>query len=63
MQNLLEKENLLLRNKNERNLQHNADVNYKNSNFLSGEIFIPYNKTFKMPKNQINEFVPGFCRT
>ena len=63
MQNLLEKENLLLRNKNERNLQHNADVNYKNSNFLSGEIFIPYNKAFKMPKNQINEFVPGFSRT
>ena len=63
MQNLLEKENLLLRNKNERNLQHNADVNCKNSNFLPSEIFIPYNRTFKMPKNQINKYVPGFSRT
>ena len=48
MQNLLENENLLLRNKNERNIKYNVDVNNNNSDFPSDEIFMPYNKTFKL---------------
>ena len=48
IQNLLENENLLFRNKNERNIQYNVDVNNNKSNFPSDEIFMPYNKTFKL---------------
>ena len=51
IQNLLENENLLLRNKNERNIKCNVDVNNNKSDFPSDEIFIPYNKTFKLSQN------------
>ena len=48
MQNLLENENLLLRNENEGNIQCNVDLNNNKSDLPSDEIFMPYNKTFKM---------------
>ena len=51
IQNLLENENLLLRNKDERNIQYNVDVNNNKSNFPLDEAFIPYNKTFKLSQN------------
>ena len=51
IRNLLENENLLLRKKNERNIQYNVDVNNNKSNFSSDEIFMPYNKTFKLSQN------------
>ena len=51
MQNLLENENLLLQNKNERNIQYSLDVNNHKSNFPSDEIFMQYNKTFKLSQN------------
>ena len=51
IQNLLENENLLLRNKNERNIKCNVDVNNNKSDFPSDEIFIPYNETFKLSQN------------
>ena len=51
IQNLLENENLLLRNKDERNIQSNVDVNNNKSNFPSAEIFIPWNKSFKLSQN------------
>ena len=51
IQSLLENENLLLRNKNERNIQYNLDVNTNKSNFLTDEIFLPYSKTFKLSQN------------
>ena len=41
MQNLLENKNLLLRNKDDRNIQYNADINNNKSNLPSDEIFIP----------------------
>ena len=47
IQNLLEKENLLFRNKDERNIQYNVDVNNHKSNF-------PPNKTFKLSQNLRN---------
>ena len=37
IQNLLEKDNQLLRNKDARNIQYNTDVNINKSNFLSDE--------------------------
>ena len=49
IQNLLENENLLLRNKNERNIQHN--VNNNKSDLPSDEILTPYNKTFNLSQN------------
>ena len=51
IQNLLENENLLLRNKNERNIQCNVDVNNNKSDFPSDEIFMPCDKTFKLAQN------------
>ena len=51
IQNLLENENLLLRNKDERNIQYNVDVSNNESSFPSDEIFIPYNKTSKLSQN------------
>ena len=52
IQNLLENENLLLRNKDERNIQYNVDVNNNKSNFPLDEAFIPYNKTcLKLSQN------------
>ena len=51
IQNLPENENLLLRNKNERNIKCNVDVNNNKSDFPSDEIFMPYNKTFKLSQN------------
>ena len=51
IQNLPENENLLLRNKNERNIQYNIDVNNNKSDFPSDEIFMPSNKTFKLSQN------------
>ena len=51
IQNLLENENLFLRNKDERNTQHNVDVSNNKSGFPSNEIFIPYNKTSKLSQN------------
>ena len=51
IQNLPENENLLLRNKNERNIQYNIDVNNNKSDFPSDEIFMPCNKTFKLSQN------------
>ena len=51
IQNLLENENLLLRNKNKRNIKCNVDVNNNKSDFPSDEIFIPYNETFKLSQN------------
>ena len=51
IQNLLENENLLLRSKNERNIKRNVDVNNNKSDFPSDEIFMPYNKTFKLSQN------------
>ena len=48
---ILENENLLLRNKDERNIQYNVDVNNNKSNFPSDAIFIPYNKIFKLSLN------------
>ena len=47
MQNLLKKENLLFRNKDERNIQCNAYVNNNKSNFPFDGILIPFSKTFK----------------
>ena len=55
IQNLLENEHLLLRNKNKRNIKCNVDVNNNKSDFPSDEIFIPYNKTFKLSQNIINK--------
>ena len=55
IQNLLENENLLLRNKNERNIKCNVDVNNNKSDFPSDEIFMPYNKTFKLSQNTRNK--------
>ena len=55
IQNLLENENLLIRNKNERNIKCNVDVNNNKSDFPSDEIFIPYNKTFKLSQNIRNK--------
>ena len=46
-----EKENLVLRNKNERNIKCNVDVNNNKRNFPSDEIFMPYNKTFELSQN------------
>ena len=51
IQNLLENENLLLRNKDERNIQYNVDVSNNKSSFPSDKIFIPYNKTSKLSQN------------
>ena len=51
IQNLLENENLLLRNKNERNIKCKVDVNNNKSDFPSDEIFMPYNKTFTLSQN------------
>ena len=45
-----EKENLLLRNKNEKNIKCNVDVNNNKRNFPSDKIFMPYNKTFELSK-------------
>ena len=54
LQSLTENENLLLRNKNEGKIQYNAYVNNTKSAFPSDEIFITYNRTFKMSKNTRN---------
>ena len=51
IQNLLENENLLLQNKNERIIQYNVDVNNSKRDFPSDEIFMPHNKTFKLSQN------------
>ena len=37
--------------KNERNIKCNVDVNNNKSDFPSDEIFIPYNKIFKLSQN------------
>ena len=50
-QNILENENLLLRNKDKRNIQYDSDLNSDKSNFPSDEIFISYSKTFRMSQN------------
>ena len=52
IQNLLENENLLLRNKNKRNIKCNVDVNNNKSDFPSDEIFMPYNKTFSLKTSE-----------
>ena len=52
IQNLPEIENLLLRNKNERNIKCNVDVNNNKSDFPSDEIFMPYNKTFSLKTSE-----------
>ena len=51
IQNLLDNENLLIRNNDERNIQYNVDVNNNKSNFPSDKMFMLYNKTFKLSKN------------
>ena len=51
IQNLLENKNLLFRNKNERNTKCNIDVNNSKSDLPSDEIFMTYNKTFKLSQN------------
>ena len=55
MQDIMENKNLLLQNKDERNIQYNAYLNNNKSYFLSDEIFILYSKIFKMSQDTRND--------
>ena len=51
IQNLLENENLLHQNKDGGKIQYNVNVITNQSNFLSDERFIQYNKIFNLYQN------------
>ena len=64
---IIQNENLLPRNKDERNIKCNVDVN-KKINFSLDEIFMTYSKTFMKSKSTRNnrnnvKFLPGFSHS